>query len=132
MDEVVLEAARAVRPYLVKLVGIKAAATVDAQLARLLADAAGRDVEADLRGVLEAHEGTKVFVERVLEDPEHRPPDVVSAASRYAGLSGQPLLIPRPKFQCPHGDYVYYRQEKGESIPNCPTDNCPLEPVPAR
>lgn len=98
MDEGVLEAARAVRPYLAEFMDSAVAAEVDAELAGLLATAAGgEDVEGRLRAVLEADEATGVFLERVLEDaPDFRPPQVVSElTSRYSGLPG----IRRPSWR---------------------------------
>ena len=62
MDEGVLEAARAVRPYLAEFMDSAVAADMDAELAGLLATAAGgQDVEDRLRAVLEADDATGVF-----------------------------------------------------------------------
>ncbi len=33
------------------------------------------------------------------------------------------------KYACPKGDYVWYKRQVGEPIPNCPTHNIPLEQV---
>ena len=132
MDEGVLEAARAVRPYLAEFVGPALAADVDAELARLLAGAAGGDdVEAGLRTVMQAHEATSVFLERVLEDaPSFRPPRVVSALTkRYSGLPGQSSPVPADKFRCPYGDYVWFRPEVGIQAERCPSHHCALEPA---
>jgi hypothetical protein len=131
MDEGVWEAARAVRPYLIELLG-PAAADVDAELARLLAgEAGGEDVEQRLRAVLEAHEATTVFLDRVLADaPQFRPPRVVSAhRRRYSGLPGPSSPVPADKFGCRRGDFVWYRPEVGVPVPPCPTHRCALEPV---
>ena len=78
MDECVWASARAVRPYLIELLG-PAAADVDGELALLLAgEAGGEDVEQRLRAVLEAHKATSVFLERVLADaPAFRPPSTI-------------------------------------------------------
>ena len=108
------------------------AADVDAELAGLLADAAGgEDVEGRLRAVMEAHEATHVFLERVLEDaPGFRPPRVVSELTiRYSGLPGDPSPVQADKFRCPYGDYVWYRPEVGVPAEHCPTHHCALEPV---
>lgn len=132
MDEGVLEAARAVRPYLAEFVGPSVATDVDAELAGLLAAAAGGDdVEDRLRAVLEAREATSVFLERVLEDaPNFRPPQVVSELTRrYIDLPGEPPPVPADKFCCPHGDYVWYRPEVGVPVPHCQTHHCALEPT---
>jgi hypothetical protein len=132
MDEGVLEAARAVRPYLVEFVGSAIAADVDAELAGLLASAAGGDdVEGRLRAILEAHRATSVFLVRVLDDaPNFRPPRVVSdLTSRYSGLPGQPSPVPAEKFRCPYDDYVWYQAEVGVPVGHCPTHHCALELV---
>jgi hypothetical protein len=132
MDEGVLEAACAVRPYLAEFVGPAVAADVDAELAGLLVSTAGGDdVEAGLRTVMQAHEATRIFLQRVLEDaPDFRPPQVVSALTkRYSGLPGQSSPVPADKFRCPYNDYVWYRPEVGVPIEHCPTHNCVLEPA---
>ena len=132
MDRGVLEAARAIRPYLPKFVNPAIAADVDAELAGLLARAAGgEDVEGRLWAVLKANEATRVFLDRVLDDaPDFRPPQVVSElTSRYCGMPGEPSPVPADKFGCPHGDYVWYRPEVGVPVEHCPTHGCALEPV---
>ena len=104
---------------------------MDAELAQLLAGAAGgEDVDGRLRAVLEAHEATSVFLERVLADaPAFRPPRVVSAhRRRYSSLPGPPSPVSADKYRCPHGDYVWYRPEVGVPVPPCPTHHCELEP----
>ena len=70
MDEPILEASRAIRPYLAGLVGIEAAAVVDAELAEILTRAAaGEDVATALLTVLKADDATSVFLDRVLMIP---------------------------------------------------------------
>jgi hypothetical protein len=131
MDEAVLEAARAVRPYLVDFVGLERAVRLDTKLAGLLAAAArGDDVESAVEAALVADEATGAFLERVRADaPLLRPPAVVSALTTrsYDSLPGQPSPVSADKFRCPHGDYVWYRMEVGLSVPQCPTHQCPLE-----
>ncbi|MCZ4587711.1 hypothetical protein O4328_29155 [Rhodococcus opacus] len=129
MDEGIWEAARSVRPYLVELVGPAVALAVDAELSELLTCTTGdEDIEHRLREVLDAREGTSVFLERVLDDlPVFRPPRVVAAeTTRFGGLPGQPLPVPADKFRCPQGDYVWYRPEVGVPVPQCPTHGSPL------
>jgi hypothetical protein len=130
MDDGVVEAARAVRPYLVEFLGTVTARELDAELADLLARAAaGEDVEAGLRSALEAREATSVFLDRVLDDaPDFRPPRVVSELTRrYSGLPGQRSPVRADKFYCPYGDYVWYRSEVGVPVEQCPTHHCTLE-----
>lgn len=131
MNEGILEAARAVRPYLAEYVGVAEATRLDDELARLLAGAdGGEDVEAALRASLETREATRVFLERILGDaPSFRPPRVVAALTRsYSGLPGSSSPVSADKFRCPYGDYVWYRGEVGEPAKPCPTHQCALEP----
>lgn len=124
MDEGVVEAARAVRPYLEEFVGSKTAGEVDDQLSDLLARATdGDDVEYPLREILTAHESTDVFLERVLGDaPDYRPPRVIAEITRgYQPLPGGPGPVAAEKFVCPFGDYVWYRPEVGAALRPCPT-----------
>jgi hypothetical protein len=132
MDQAVWEAARAVRPYLDDLVGA-AASQVDVELAEILTD--NEDDERSeylLREVLEAHEGTFIFLRRVRDDaPAYRPPQVLaeSTGRRYTGPAGNPLPVPADKFACPRGDYVWYRADADEPLPLCPTHRCELKPA---
>src|SRR5271166_580501 len=97
MDEGVFEAARSVRPYLYEWFDPELADAVDAELADLLTDVVpGGDAEDRLRSVLEAHEATSVFLERVLWDaPQLRPPQVVADSTRnYRALPGDESPVP--------------------------------------
>jgi hypothetical protein len=133
MDEGVLEAARAIRWYLADLVG-PAAEEVDRQLAEALAVTAGggEDVEVRLRSLLNSYEGTRVFLEAVLEDaPEYRPPQVRPVFQRglgYSPLPGEQGPIDADKFCCTYADYVWYRQGVGVPIPECDTHHVALVP----
>jgi hypothetical protein len=137
MDKGLWEAACSVRRYLDEMLGPVLAADVDAQLAGLLDHAAGgQDVEEPLQALLEQHQATSVYLERVLDDaPDFRPPQVVSATTPMKGYSGLPghdvVVVGADKFRCPCGDYVWYRMELGARIPRCPTPahDSPLEIV---
>jgi hypothetical protein len=139
-DEGVLEAGRAVRPFLAELVPPEVVAEVDADLAQLFARGSAADeLAAAVRELLEAQEGTSAFLEQVLDDaPRFRPPQIVSeladrggemALPGYSELPGQTGPVRATKFRCPHGDYVWYRAEIGESPDRCPTHHCALDPV---
>jgi hypothetical protein len=131
MDEAVWEAARSVRPYLWELVGPDAPA-VDAALAELLTDSdVDEHTQYRLRNVLESHEATGIFLQRIREDtPAHRPPQVLSEQTkRYTTPAGDPSPVPADKFACPHGDYVWYQPEVGARVPPCPTHHCALQPA---
>jgi hypothetical protein len=131
MEEGVWEAARCVRPYLVEYVGAAAAAEMDATLSRLLNDGThGEEAERRLREVLDAHEATSMFLERVLEDaPAFRPPWFSTRRKGFQDLPGDQLPVGADKFKCPNGDFVWYQLEVGSRIPPCPTHRCTLEPA---
>lgn len=133
-----LEAARAVRPYLAALTGPRAGA-LDAKLAQgLAASHAGQDATAFLRTVLESDDVTSAFLEAVLADaPKHRPPDLQPANPRGAPADTGMQLPPGDvgpvlhagKWACPLGDYVWYRPAIGTPVPPCPTHGPGLAPV---
>jgi hypothetical protein len=126
MNEGVLEAARAIRPYLDDLVG-PAAAEFDARIATLLAAAtAGVDVVPELQSILGSPEGTSSFLEGVLADgPLYRPPEWQPPSYRelgYQSLAGDVGPIRHAgKYRCLKGDYVWYRPTVGTDIRSCPT-----------
>jgi hypothetical protein len=76
-NEGVVEAARAIRPYLEELVDPQAAAGLDRQLADTLlgpADTAAERIRR-LRDLVDTHPATRRFLTEVLTDPPHfRPP----------------------------------------------------------
>ena len=127
MDEGVWETARCVRPYLSELVGDEAPA-MDIALADVLNDGPHDDLgERRLTALLESHEGTLLFMRRVLRDKSHLPPQVAALqTTRYTSPSGDPVPPPPDKFKCPHGDVVWYRPEVGVPIKKCPTHGCVL------
>ncbi len=129
-DDGVLEAARAIRPYLNHLVEDPAVAgTLDRRIADQLtgpADPAG--TASRLRAMLEEQEDTAWFLSRVLTDkPRYRPPyqqpthkrDIVSPA-------GEPGLVVADRYACQYGDYVWYRPDVGTPVPDCPDHHIPL------
>ena|SRR5215813_7553597 len=131
MDQRLVEAARVIRPYLAGLLGIEAAAAVDAELGEILTRAAsGEAVETALLTVLKADEATSLFLDRVLDDPELRPPGLAPVVTKgYSPLpTPEPPSVRADRFRCPHGDYVWYRPELGVPVRSCPTHRCPLEP----
>jgi hypothetical protein len=138
MDQGILEAGRAIRPYLESLTGPRAAELDDRIAGLLAADAAGEDVEAELRSLLLTDRATAVFVEEVLTDaPHYRPPALQpgyeTPVERGPGGDAPPgsvgVIAPSGKFVCPNGDYVWYRRSVGAVIPNCPTHGVGLTPA---
>jgi hypothetical protein len=129
-DDGVLEAARAIRPYLNRLVEDPAVArTLDRRVAdQLTAPGDPADIASRLRAMLEEQGDTAWFLSRVLTDkPHYRPPyqqpahwrDIVSPA-------GDPGLVVADRYACPHGDYVWYRPDVGTPVPDCPDHHVPL------
>jgi hypothetical protein len=130
-DDAVIEAARAIRPYLPELVPGEAEA-IDGELATLLASlpddpAAPGKIEQRLLSPKPLLEWTATFLDG------GEPPDVkelrTAVEERYAGLPGHgdPPPLPR-KYVCPSGDYVRYRRG-GEPLPPCPSDGLALVPA---
>jgi hypothetical protein len=127
-EDPILDAARAIRPYLPHLVGTRAD-DVDRTLVELLKGAsAGETVDDALLDVLQrdpaTHNWTASYLERGL------PPDI--AAVREKGLQelpGHGEVVAATRFRCPRGDYLWYRRSVGQEIPRCPTHRMELEPA---
>jgi len=127
-DEGVLEAGRAIRPYLDNLLDDTAtAAGLDRHLAELLTSAAERSDRARrLRDLLDQHADTAWFLTQVLTDaPHYRPPDqqpgYLQRGGATAGPLGDPGIVAADRYRCPHGDYVWYRPDISIPVPACPT-----------
>ena len=132
-DDAVIEAARAIRPYLGRLAGSPAAAAeLDRHLAAALNDRSGRLVTARrLRILLEDQEDTAWFLAEVLGDaPHYRPPYHQPRYRRretgIPGPAGDPGPVDAARYTCPHGDYAWYRPEAGTPVPACPTHHIRL------
>ena len=128
-DEGVLEAARAIRPYLGRLVeSADAAAELDRQLAGELGQVSDLPASAGrLRVLLGQHEDTAWFLGKVLADaPEHRPP-YHQPGYRTRGTASPPgdvTPIAAARYNCPVcRNYVWYRPDVGTPVPRCRTDD---------
>jgi hypothetical protein len=127
--EGVLEAARAIRPYLDRLVeSPDATAELDRQLAGELGQVSDPSATARrLRILLEQHEDTAWFLDKVLADaPDHRPPYHQPGYRTRGSASplGDPTPVAAARYNCPvRGDYVWYRPDVGTPVPRCPTDD---------
>ena len=128
----VLAAARGIRPYLVELVGKGDAATLDAEVAGLLADSGDPTATAEqLNEVLRRRVETRMFLAAVLDDaPAYCPPQWQDAALRgvgYGGLAGDHGGVGAPLFRCPKGnDYNWRKPAVGTPVPVCPTHGLTL------
>jgi hypothetical protein len=125
----VLEAARAVRPYLAELVG-PAAADLDVDIAALLnADLARGDALDNLYELLNADLATSAFLRAVLRDaPDYRPPAVQPSTLRgYQPLPGNAdVVMHLGKYVCGRGDWTWYRLSSSAEVPPCPTHGAGL------
>jgi hypothetical protein len=129
-DEGALEAARAIRPYLTDLVeSPDAAAELDQQLADELGQVSDPSASARwLRILLEQHEDTAWFLDRVLADaPDYRPPYYQPGYRTRGGTAsplGDVMPIAAARYNCPAcGNYVWYRPDVGTPVPRCRTDD---------
>jgi hypothetical protein len=128
-DEGVLEAARAIRPYLTGLVeSADAAAELDRQLAEELGQVSDPSSSARrLRILLDQHEDTAWFLGRVLADaPDCRPPyhQPGYLTRGTASPLGDMMPIAAARYNCPVcGNYVWYRPDVGTPVPRCRTDD---------
>lgn len=132
-DDAVIEAARAIRPYLDRLADSPAtAAELDRHLADALNDQSDQQVTAArLRVLLEDQEDTAWFMAAVLADtPHYRPPyQQPRYLLRQTGIpapAGDPGPVDAARYTCPHRDYVWYRPDVGTPVPACPTHHIRL------
>ena len=134
-DEGMLEAARAIRPYLDRLVeSADAAAELDRQLVGELGQVSDPSASARrLRALLEQYEDTAWFLDKVLADaPDYRPPYHQSGyrARGTAYPPGDVMPIAAARYNCPVcGNYVWYRPDVGTPVPRCRTDDVLLTQV---
>jgi len=130
-DDGVWAAARSIRPFLTDLAG-QDAGLLDRQIADQLNSAASRaETVVALRALLEANEDTHWFLFEVLRDrPHHRPPYQQPRHRPRRGIpcpAGDPgPVLHAGIYECPHGDYVWYRPEVGTPVPDCTTHHVPL------
>ncbi|MFE0515507.1 hypothetical protein [Streptomyces sp. NPDC058964] len=123
MEHALLETARVARSRLVALVGEEDAAGLDAQLAALLArSVTGEEVAGEVAELLMSRSELHSWAAQVLEDPQHRPPEVQRAGERTGGRpAGDGEVVDAEPYHCREGDFVWWRLEVGEPVPRCPT-----------
>jgi hypothetical protein len=110
-DEAILEAARAIRPYLEAL----GADAIDGRLAGLIV---ARD-EVGIVGLMGEREATLEWFSAHLG--RGAPSDVEMESVRYAGLPGHGEPPPAAhRYVCAEGDYVWWRRG-AEPLRHCPT-----------
>jgi len=125
-DTAILDAARAIRPFLAELVGL-AAEDIDRDLATLLEQAAsGVDVEDRILELLSQPAAIREWTAAFLQE---RQPPGLRVSERSFGLPGAGSTTSPQIFACPRGDYVWYRRSVDSLVPACPTHSLALEPV---
>lgn len=120
-DEVLIEAARAVRPYLRDLIGPRAA-DLDALLSSLLQRyISGENVSSEILRLLQKDEATREWLAELLEDPSHLPPEFQAVRSgTFEPPPGRGNPKNPPKWICPvDGNYIAYRRSWSDPIPEC-------------
>jgi hypothetical protein len=134
-DEVVLDAARAIRGDLPDLLGSTGersslGARLDAELAALLAAA---DLGADVTGeILDRLNGLPVTQAWTLAFLSYGVPPDLAVSGRDASAAGLPLggggppgsgeRVRATKYRCPvGGDTVWFRRSVGQQVPTCRT-----------
>jgi hypothetical protein len=126
-DELILDCARSIRPYLARLVG-DSADDVDRGLSVLLEQAQqGVDVQQDVLIVLQQHAATHNWTASFLISGH--PPEVAGLIEKgIQDLAGRGRAVGAMRYICPRRDYVWYRRAVGQEIPICPTHHIALKP----
>lgn len=132
-DDAVIEAARAIRPYLERLADSPVAAR---ELDQHLSDALNGRLDLPgtthrLRILLDGQQDTAWFLAEVLADAPHcRPPYYQPRYQRHQTRiptpAGDPGPVDATRYTCPHGDYVWYRPDVGTPVPACATHDIQL------
>lgn len=117
--EILLEAARAIRPYLTELLDPQVAADIDSLLAQQLAAADKTNAEDAIRRTLLSQRPTADWWAAFLEHGV--PPEVLPAMIRLNELPGDGQNVAAARYICPYSDFVWYRISVGVAVPSCPT-----------
>jgi hypothetical protein len=118
----VLEAARAIRPYLSQLLPHADAEVADKRLELILqtsTDDAARSQE--IRALLATAEPTREWLRLYLE--EQKPAEEILKIMRtYQPLPGKSGAIASPRYRCPVASchQTWYRRDASAEIPTCP------------
>jgi hypothetical protein len=105
-DVTILEAAAAIRPYLLQLVGANAQ-TLEEELVNLLSAARrGEEVDDRILANLQLYRATAEWTANFFDTG--RPPEIAELTEKGY-------------------DFVWYRRAAGQPLPECPTHHVPLE-----
>ena len=123
-----LEAAKSIRQFLPKLLE-EDAPEMDRKLAELINTHQPSTVlNNQIISLLSSHDATRQWMRDAMAQ------DTSGRVSRGPGYEqNQPLglaFVGAPKYVCPHGDYIWHHIDSSDTIPNCPTHDCPLEREP--
>lgn len=120
--EDVLEGARCIRPFLADLIEHEAG-DVDDQLAKLLVtkDQPRRKTSERVLKVLRDRDATDKWIKQFLEIKAAQKSQSIQLHELFSPLPGDPRGVPAARFECPNGDYVWYRPSVGTPVPHCPT-----------
>ena len=118
----VLQAAKAIRPYLAELLERPDANAMGDRLELALnasTDTAAQ--QAEIRRVLSVAEPTREWLRLYLE--EQKPvAEILSIIRTYHPLPGKAGVVASPRYRCPVASchQMWYRREVGTEVPNCP------------
>jgi hypothetical protein len=129
-DSTLMEAGRAIRPFISELVAEPAAAAaLDRGLASALARADTPAAATEVLTLLIASQATADWLidfENLGYPPAFRPPSGVRGVFL---LDGDGELVRARRFRCPkRNDFTWYRRSAAQPIPLCPTDEVRLVP----
>ena len=132
MRVTIVDAARAIRPYLGELLG-EGCDELDGRLADLLGPDVSPDQERQISDLLRSHpeamEWTASFLE-LGEPPEIHVPQERGWGTVQGGTTlGEVQPVAARRFGCPYGDVVVYRRNAGEPVPLCHKHKRALEPL---
>lgn len=130
MDQNLLDVARTVRAFLPALVGSEAAAFDEELRALLTLASSGKEVDEELLGVLLRSAAIRTWAAQVLEDEQHRPPEMQPVTERgLRPFTGTGTPADAQRYTCPVDDnYVWYRPFVGIPVRICPDHEVPLVP----
>ena len=126
-DEII-NAAQAIRPYLLDLLDAPNAQQIEKQLENFFCDVALEpDSYTQLNTILLEHEATREWIRLYLEE-EYVADDILDTLRIYYPLQGVMHPMKSPRYVCPvefcHQDW--YRHDLKEDIPKCPVHNLQL------
>jgi hypothetical protein len=129
-DNDIVEAGRAIRPYLKELIPEDAEA-VDQELAKYVDEpqTTGASSAKAILAILRKREPTRTWLAKMLATSESRE-FPTSVTRSFEPPPGRPDAVSARKYVCPQGDMVWYRMSAGSPIPKCTKHGVTLVPEP--